>query len=720
MAKSITQPQSISPLDTSVQFLKSIGPARAKLLEKEFGITTVRNFLFYFPYRHIDRSTTIHVKDLFQWNYSEPKSVTLVGTVEDFYSSHKTHPNPNKIVPFNLIIADETGRFVFTFFRPQKTIKQYWMNRFTRGESIALSATFEKRNNQLKYTNVEYDKLTEEGMQYHTGGIVPLYSSTEVLRDAGLWSSTFRVIMHSTLPKYIEHIEEFFPEQFLQRNNLFSLRNAIQEYHFPTSLTNVDKARKRLAFEELFFFQLLLAFRKIHLDTITNGISFHVAKGGLPRKLLDALPFHLTNSQETVLKEIIHDMQSNKPMNRLLQGDVGSGKTIVAVLAMVVAIENGYQCALMSPTEILAEQHFRTLKNFLSSLEINIELLVGNQRTKLRKEILSNIESGKTNIVVGTHALIQEKVTFNKLGFIVIDEQHRFGVMQRTAMREKANGIEPDVLIMTATPIPRTLSMTLYGDMDVSTITELPSNRKPIITKIVSKEKSKKLKEFLFKKINEGRQLYIVYPLIEESEKLDLKAALDGFEILRTQTFPHLKERIGIVHGKLSSEEKDDTMKKFLAHELDILVSTTVIEVGIDVPNATGMVIVNAERFGLSQLHQLRGRVGRGSEQSFCFLQTNDENNIRLKTIAKTTNGFHIAEEDLQQRGPGDYFGTRQSGIPEFHHVNFGEDKELFSAARTEAFHIAETDAQLRLPQHQKIKNEFEKKYNERMNIASS
>jgi ATP-dependent DNA helicase RecG len=697
---------------------------RAKLLEKEFGITTVRDFLFHFPYRHIDRSTTIRIRDLFRWNETEAISVTIVGTVEDFYSSYKEHPNQNKIVPFNLVLADETGRFMFTFFRPQKIVNQYWMKRFQRGESIALSATFEKRNGQLKYSNVEYDKLTEEGMQYHTGGIVPLYSSTEALRDARLWSSTFRVIMHSTLPKYIEHIEEFFPEQLLQRNNVFPLRNAIQEYHFPTSLVNVQKARKRLAFEELFFFQLLLAYRKKNIDTLANGISFHVTKGGLPRKLLESLPFQLTDSQENVLKEIIHDMQLRKPMNRLLQGDVGSGKTIVALFAMLIAIENGYQCALMSPTEILAEQHFRTLQFFLKDLPANVVLLVGKQKAKLRKEILSNIENGKTNIVVGTHALIQEKVTFHKLGFIVIDEQHRFGVMQRTALKEKANSelaavSEPDVLVMTATPIPRTLSMTLYGDMEVSTITELPKNRKQIITKIVTKEQSKELKEFLLKKINEGRQIFIVYPLIEESEKLDLKAALDGFEILRTQTFPHLKERIGLVHGKLSSEEKDDAMKKFIAHELDILVSTTVIEVGIDVPNATLMVIVNAERFGLSQLHQLRGRVGRGSEQSYCFLQTNDENNLRLKAIAKTTNGFEIAEEDLRQRGPGDYFGTRQSGIPEFRHVNFWEDKELFSAARTEAFHIAETDAQLRLPQHEKIKVEFERKYKARMNIAS-
>ncbi|MBS4028786.1 MAG: ATP-dependent DNA helicase RecG [Ignavibacteriales bacterium] len=710
-------PSQSSPLEDSVQFLKSIGPVRAKLLEAELGIKTIRDFLFHFPYRHIDRSTTIRVRDLFRWNYPEPKSVTIVGAVEDFYYTSTKNPKA-RAVPFTLVLADETGKFAFTFWRPQKFIEEYWMKRFTRGESIALSATFEKRNAQLKYTNVEYDKLTEDGMQFHTGGIVPLYSSTQQLQEKGLWSSTFRVLMHATLPRVINFIEEIFPKEILQRNNLFSLRDAIQEYHFPTSLANVQKARKRLAFEELFFFQLLLAYRRKDIVVNANGISFHVTKGGLPRKLLEVLPFQLTTSQENVLKEIVNDMRANKPMNRLLQGDVGSGKTIVALLAVLIAVENGYQCALMSPTEILAEQHFRTLKHFLEPLNIKVELLVGKQKVKLRREILSNIQNGIANIVVGTHALIQDKVEFQKLGFIVIDEQHRFGVMQRTALREKANGsAEPDVLVMTATPIPRTLSMTLYGDMDVSTITELPKNRKAIITKLVPRGKSSELKEFLLKQIEQGRQIYIVYPLIEESEKLDLKAALDGFEKLRTQTFPQLKERIGLVHGKLSSVEKDDVMKNFISHELDILVSTTVIEVGIDVPNASVMVVVNAERFGLSQLHQLRGRVGRGSEQSYCFLQSNEENNQRLAVLVQTTDGFEIAEQDLKQRGPGDYFGTRQSGIPEFKHVNFWEDKEIFSSARNEAFKLVESDSHLRLPQHSKIKSEFERKYFDALKI---
>jgi ATP-dependent DNA helicase RecG len=386
---------------------------------------------------------------------------------------------------------------------------------------------------------------------------------------------------------------------------------------------------------------------------------------------------------------------------------------------MLTAVENGFQCAFMAPTEVLAEQHFKLLQLWLKEFDVKITLLTGSQSQTERTERLERIADGTSNIVVGTHALFQEKVTFANLGFIVIDEQHRFGVSQRMKLKEKASGtLVPDILMMSATPIPRTLAMTLYGDMDVSTITELPKDRKPVITKIVARDKSKELKEFLLSQIRHGKQIYIVYPIIEESEKSDLKAAVDGFEKMRSDTFAELKGRIGLLHGKLTSAQKDDVMDKFKNNKLDILVATTVIEVGIDIPNATVIVIVNAERFGLAQIHQLRGRVGRGAEQSYCLLRTEDETNMRLNAIVRTNNGFEIAEEDLRLRGPGDFFGTRQSGLPEFRFVNFAEDKVLVEQARDEAFALLDEDPQFLFPEHQKIRIEFEKKYKKLLDTA--
>ncbi|MEK7263031.1 MAG: ATP-dependent DNA helicase RecG [Bacteroidota bacterium] len=706
-------------LEASVRHIKTIGPNRATLLERSYGIRTVRDFLYHFPYRYVDRTMTVKVADLHRWKPGVVKYITVAGRVEDV-QCRALRNRDIKMMPFEITISDRTGKFLFTFFRPRYIVESFWMNHFRKGDLVAISARFEMVDGKLKYNDITYDRLFEGGMQFSTGGIIPLYSSTQQLQDKGMWSSNFRMLMRKVIPEYLYLFDEIFPSDILRRNNLILLSQAIQEMHFPISMDSIGRAHARLAFEELFFTELLLGMRKKKSLAI-KGIPFKIKRTGFPKKLLSSLPFALTESQENVLREIMEDMKSETPMNRLLQGDVGSGKTVVALYAMLTAVENEYQCAFMAPTEILAEQHYKLLKLWLDELNVEITLLTGSQTQTERAEKLEQIVSGKAQIIVGTHALFQEKVAFAKLGFIVIDEQHRFGVMQRMKLKEKAAGeLAPDILLMSATPIPRTLAMTVYGDMDVSTITELPKDRKPVITKIVARDKSKELKEFLVSQIKHGKQIYIVYPLIEESEKSDLRAAVDGYEKMRSETFAELKDRIGLLHGKMTSEQKDAVMEQFKNKKLDILVSTTVIEVGIDIPNATVIVIVNAERFGLAQIHQLRGRVGRGTEQSYCLLRTEDEANQRLIAVVRTNNGFEIAEEDLRLRGPGDFFGTRQSGLPEFRFVNFAEDKVLIEQAREEAFAILEEDPQFIFPEHQKIRLEFERKYKKLLDTSST
>ena len=716
-------------LNSPVQYIKGIGPKRAEALALR-GIRTVRDLLYYFPFGYIDLSKTETIANL-KSIIDSGKWVTIIGTVRAFDLIGR--PPRQRFV---VVLGDETGTIQLIFFRSIN----YFKKAFDVGEIIAASGKVTSFNRRPQIVHPSIDRLSssdedEDDLQgfLHTKGIVPKYGSSEQLKDVKLNVKGFRRIIKTVLDEYLDKVEEVLPSDIITRNKLLPISQALSSIHFPESLNILSEAQRRLKFDELFAMQLLLALRRKSIKVETAGIAFNV-RSTLARQLVDSLPFKLTKAQLKVIKEIAEDMKSSKPMNRLLQGDVGSGKTIVALIAILIAIDNGYQAAFMAPTEILAEQHYNTVQSFVKGLPINIRLLIGGQKTKLREDVLEDIRSGSANIVVGTHALIQEHVKFANLGFVVIDEQHRFGVTQRIALREKGiNGRpqtpQPDILVMTATPIPRTLSLTIYGDMDVSIINELPANRKSIITYLKIQSQMESVYQFIRQQVKEGRQVYIVYPLVEESEKLDLKAATESYERLRKEIFPDL--RVGLLHGRMASNEKDQTMGLFKKGELDILVSTTVIEVGIDVPNASVMAIEHAERFGLSQLHQLRGRVGRGAEQSYSILiapdwmgklakltaalpmiDGGDEEKQkavrRLKTMVDTTDGFKIAEIDLELRGPGDFFGTRQSGLPELQLANLLTDGDILSLARREAFHLIEEDPHLRQREHLLLKKYFE------------
>jgi ATP-dependent DNA helicase RecG len=723
-----------APAGSPLQYVKGIGPKRSAALE-EIGIHTVTDLLHYFPFDYLDRSSIVKINDLRTYVNAD-KPVTVIGEV--FRQEMRRSRRSNRLV-FFLTIKDETGTVTCVFFQGV----QWYKDAFEAGELLAVSAypDFDKLG-RVQFTHPEFDRLkgAEEedepdwGKLFNTGAIIPKYSSTADLGGVGLDSRGFRRVMRNALKSHVSSVDEIVPDEVRSRNVLLPLRVALDQIHFPSDADHLAAARKRLKFDELFFLQLMLAFRKKRLGQEQKGITYDV-ESSLARTLVNGLPFELTKAQRRVVNEIAGDMKSLKPMNRLLQGDVGSGKTIVALLAMLVAIDNGYQVAFMAPTEILAEQHYRTLSGYLDRLSVSVRLLVGGQRKKLREDILEDIRSGRANLVVGTHALIEEQVSFARLGFVVIDEQHRFGVMQRATLRAK--GLNPDVLVMTATPIPRTLSLTVYGDLDVSVIDEMPANRKPIKTGLRTEADKAKVYQFVRDEIGRGRQAYIVFPLIEESEKTDLKAATVEFEQLQTHVFP--QARLGLIHGRMKSDEKDDIMMRFKDGTIDILVSTTVIEVGIDVPNASIMIIENAERFGLSQLHQLRGRVGRGADQSYCILIANygwfDEHHgkldagevrqekvnskTRLDTMVKTTDGFEIAEVDLRLRGPGEFFGIRQSGMPEFRIANILEDGDLIALARREAFDLVDRDPQLRAVAHQPMRRHFESRYKDAFALGS-
>ncbi len=689
-------------LNTSVQFLKGIGEKRAESL-KEVGVRTVLDLLYYFPRRYLDRSHITRIKDL-----REDLTTTIVGQVRlcGIAGGRKKR--------FVLSLQDDTGVLNCVWFNRV----QYWSRIFTRGETLAVSGKVSHFGN-YQIVHPDFDRLSDNGDSnfQNTGRIIPLYPSSDTLSRVGLDSRGFRRVQREALAGSVQELQETLPESLRKRQELVDLRTAISSIHFPESKMDLVAARTRLKFDELFYLELMLAYRKRSVEGANKGIEFRKV-GARTRDLIASLPYELTSAQKKVLHEIRADMKQESPMNRLLQGDVGSGKTVVALVTMLMAIENGFQSALMAPTEILAEQHYLTMTEMLQGLNVAVVLLVGSQKKAEREAVLESIRSGQADVVVGTHALIQGKVDYKNLGLTVIDEQHRFGVMQRAALIEK--GRTPDVLVMTATPIPRTLSMTLYGDLDVSIIDELPPGRKPIKTYWRSDKKRNEIYRFVREQVEQGEQAYIIFPLIEESEKIDLQAAVENFETMRQDVFA--RRTVGLLHGRMKSDEKETVMREFKNGNIDVLVSTTVIEVGVNVPNATVMVIENAERFGLPQLHQLRGRVGRGQQESYCFLVAHypisAEGKVRLDTLTTTNDGFKIAEVDLKLRGPGEFFGTKQSGLPELKIADIVKDTELLIRAREEAFALASQDKQILDFENTTVRTHFFKKYRDKFELA--
>lgn len=692
-------------LATAIQFLKGIGEKRAEAL-KGVGVNTIADLFEYYPRRYLDRSHITPIRNL-----RPNDTATVVGKVVN--SGIKKGARSR----FILLLTDNTGFLSCVWFAQLP----YWQKKFKPGQMLAVSGKVGYFGG-LQMVHPEFDLLSDSSEDrddefLHTGKIIPLYSSSESLTRVGLDSRGFRRIIHHLVRSHAHQIEDVMPATIIERQQLISLPEAYKNIHFPDNFERLQQARRRLKFDELFFMQLLLALRKQRVMRLPKSMTVPAVGEGV-KELINKLPFTLTEAQRKALREIYADLKKPYPMYRLLQGDVGSGKTIVALVTMLMAIENGYQTALMAPTEILAEQHYLTFRQWLEGMAVEVRLIIGGQTKSERKATLQAIESGRCHIAVGTHAIIQEGVNFHRLGLVVIDEQHRFGVAQRALLTEK--GMNPEVLVMTATPIPRTLSLTLYGDLDVSIIDEMPAGRKPVKTYWRYEDKRDDIYGFVKSKIDQGQQAYIVFPLIEESEKLDLKAAIDSYEQLSHGIFSGY--RVALLHGRMKSEEKDVIMTAFKNGEIQILVSTTVIEVGVDVPTATVMVIENAERFGLTQLHQLRGRVGRGAEQSYCILIARpgltDEALTRLKTMTETNDGFKIAEVDLQLRGPGELFGTRQHGLPDLKIADPLSDTELLLKARGEAFALL-NDSEAFFALAKKLRhNAFVQRYYDKLDLS--
>ena len=688
-------------LETPVQYLKGVGPRRAALF-KSVGVETVEDLLYYIPRRYLDRSTVTPISQL-----QPQQSATVIGRVETagFQRGRKRR--------FAVILSDRTGFLNCIWFHGLEYLPQ----RFQIGDTVAVSGTVTLFQGK-QMTHPEFEILSgEDDELIHTGRVVPLYPSTAELKKARLDSRGLRRIIKPALDRIKDSIPEALPPEVRSSNRLMNRGEALENIHFPEDLKRAREARRRLAFDELFFLELSLALRRNQRRERTDGIVFSEANG-LIRRLLEVLSFELTAAQKRVLHEIRADMKRRDQMNRLLQGDVGSGKTMVALITMLIAVQNDYQAALMAPTEILAEQHYLTLKALLDQLGVQAVLLIGGMRKSVREKALQEIESGRAQVVIGTHALIQEGVSFGRLGLVVIDEQHRFGVVQRAALREK--GLRPDVLVMTATPIPRSLSMTIYGDLDVSVLDEMPPGRRPVKTQRFDDRRREQVYRFLDDQMEQGRQIYVVCPLVEQSEKLDLKAAEDMAEKLSRKVFPH--RTVDLLHGRLNSREKEKRMKAFAAGRTHLLVCTTVVEVGVDVSNATVMLVEHAERYGLAQLHQLRGRVGRGQEQSYCLLMAgyplSEEAKLRLQTMCRTNDGFEIAEVDLRLRGPGEIFGTRQHGLPELRIADLVDDVDLLRQARKGAFDLIERDPGLTDPGHEHLKEVLKTSYGYRMKLA--
>ncbi len=676
-------------LGVSAQFIKGVGPSKIKLLSR-LGIETVGDLLYCVPRRYEDRSKIKKVNEAKSGNIETIKAKVLT------FGDRTTKKGMNI---FKVAFGDESGVIQAVWFN-----QPYMKDRFKVGQEVILYGRVEKHS-LLQINNPEYEILTgTKDDSIHMGRIVPIYPLTESLNQR--W---FRSVLKNTIDNYIDSIFDILPYDIRRKNNLMVLKEAVRNIHFPVSGIVLKKSIYRLIFDEFLLLQTGIALKKSQIKVDLDGNS-HNIEGNLIDNFKKILPFEFTKSQSKVIKEIEQDMKNPKPMNRLLQGDVGSGKTIVSLCAIIIAIQNKFQVALMVPTEILAQQHYNNIKELLEDFGVKIVLLSGDLNTKERERRKHMIETNEADLIIGTHALIQEGVNFKNLGLIVIDEQHKFGVMQRSLLKSKSKN--PDILIMTATPIPRTLALTLYGDLDISTIDELPPGRKSIKTIHFKDTKIEKAYKIAEEEVRLGRQAYVVYPVIQESEKKDLRGAKNMHKEL-SRLFPKLK--VGLLHGKMKSHEKENTMKDFKERKIDILVSTIVLEVGVDISNASTMIIEHAERFGLSQLHQLRGRIGRGKYISYCILVANpksSEAERRIEAMLKTQDGFKIAEEDLEIRGPGEFFGTRQHGLPELRIGNIVRDRDILETAKKEAFELVKKDRFLKSPQNKYIRETLKKKFN--------
>tara|TARA_B100000029_G_scaffold129818_1_gene123297 strand:- start:6226 stop:8325 length:2100 start_codon:yes stop_codon:yes gene_type:complete len=679
-------------LSTDVMYIKGVGPNRALALKKH-GIKDVEDLLYYFPRKYLDRT---NIKLISHVKLGE--EAVIIGKVESF-GIKKTR----KRRYFQMILNDQSGYINCIWFNGISWIS----DKFTIGESVAIFGKVEFYNGK-KVVHPDFDILDDDEDPVNTGKIIAQYSSNSTLKNVGLDSRGFRKIISKASDLINRKIEDFFDSDFCNKEGLYDLNTALQQIHNPKNLNNLKTAIYRLKYEQHFFLQLLMALKRQKNNTQKGNI--YEKRGIFEKQIYEKLPFNLTKSQINVLRDIRNDLLKTKPMNRLIQGDVGSGKTIVSILASSIVLSHGAQVAVMAPTEILAEQHYYSFKKHCESVGICVALLIGNIKKSLKDQIYHDIKEGKIHLVIGTHAIIQKDVIFNKLGMIIIDEQHRFGVDQRKTLIQK--GISPEVLALTATPIPRTLAFTLHGDMDISIIDELPQNRIPIITKVIIPTEINKIYDFMISEMKKGRQCFVIYPIIEESEKTDWKAAESGFKLLSEKIFKNFS--VGYIHGKMKKEEKDFQMNAMIENKIQCLVSTTVVEVGIDIPNATVILIENAEKFGLTQLHQLRGRIGRGIYQSYSFLvqqKKTPDSDHRLNIMEKELNGFNISDEDLKLRGPGDFFGTQQHGYVKSNIIDFSRDGKIIRQARKRAFDMVTNDPKLSNTNNLAIKNKFMKNY---------